>query len=115
MGIKSWFKDHKKLVKGIGIGAVVGVGFGVACRLIFKEDVDVKPVEGISFPSTENFDKVVNAFSDKAMDATFDTLKDKIVDSDKYVNLDEYLVAIGRSILVPGGKVNTETGEVIFD
>ena len=115
MGIKSWFKEHKKLVTRVGFGAVIGLGFGVACRLIFKEDVDIKPVEGISFPSTENFDKVLNAFSDKAMDATFDTLKDKIVDSDKYANLDEYLNAIQRTIWAPGGHYNVETGEVIFD
>lgn len=116
MGIKAWFKEHKKLVTSISIGAVVGVGIGVACKLIFKEDVDsVDVTEGILFSSTENFDKVVNTFSDKAMDATFYTLKDKIVDADKYANLDEYLIAIGRGILVPGGKVNAETGEVIFD
>ena len=111
MGIKSWFKEHKKLVKGIGIGAVVGVGFGVACRLIFKEDVDVDPVT----LDSKVFEKIINTFEDKAMDATFDTLKDKIVGADKYANLDEYLNAIQRTILVPGGHYNDETGEVIFD
>ena len=111
MGIKSWFKEHKKLVKGIGIGAVVGVGFGVACRLIFKEDASVDPVT----LDSKVFEKIINAFEDKAMDATFDTLKDKIVDSDKYANLDEYLNAIQRTIWAPGGKVNVLTGEVIFD
>lgn len=111
MGIKSWFKEHKKLVKGIGIGAVVGVGFGVACRLIFKEDASVDPVT----MDSKVLEKIINAFEDKAMDATFDTLKDKIIDADKYANLDEYLNAIQRTILAPGGHYNTETGEVIFD
>lgn len=111
MGIKAWFKEHKKLVTSIGIGAVVGVGIGVACKLIFKEDVSVDPVT----LDSKVFEKIINAFEDKAMDATFNTLKDKIIDADKYANLDEYLNAMQRTIWAPGGHYNPETGEVIFD
>lgn len=110
MGIKSWFKEHKKLVTRVGFGVLIGGAFGVACRLIFKED-DVDPIVF----SQETFDKAVNAFEDKAMDATFDALKDKIVDADKYENLDSYLKAFDISILAPGGSVNPSTGEVVFD
>lgn len=111
MGIKSWFKEHKKLVTRVGVGVLIGGAFGVACRLIFKEDVNVDQVT----LDSKVFEKIINAFEDKAMDATFNTLKDKIIDADKYANLDEYLNAMQRTIWAPGGHYNAETGEVTFD